>query len=497
MEKYDIAIIGSGLGGLACGVTLSREGFKVLVLEQERTLGGCFQSFRRGRHILDTGIHYVGSLDEGQIMHQYFKYYGIIDKLHLVKLDEEAFDVIRFPDGREFHHAMGYDRFIDTLSREFPGEEGGIRRYCDLIRHIGNMIKPEVLRSGHISAGGTEYMGMSIYDEIRKCTDNVLLQNILAGSNTLYGGERDKSSVYEHAMVNHSNIEGAYRFAGGTQHVADALVEVIRANGGVVRNLAKVTRIHLEGDRAEYVELADGERIACDRVISSLHPSMTLGLLENNTVIKKSFFTRVNSLENSYGIFTVYMLLKPNTVKYINRNYYLYREEDTWNMHLDYRGCNVPAVLMSMQPVPDSEYCDVVTLMIPMFREQLLQWEDTVTGHRGQEYEDFKKAYEERVVEFVSRTFPQLKANVEKVISTTPLTYRDFTGTPYGTAYGITKDWHNPMVNHLPSKTKISNLLLTGQNVNLHGAIGVAVSAAVTCSEILGTEYLTKKIGNA
>ena len=74
MEKYDVIIIGAGFGGLACGITLSREGFKVLVLEKERSLGGCFQSFRRGPYILDTGIHYVGSLSEGQIMHQYFKY---------------------------------------------------------------------------------------------------------------------------------------------------------------------------------------------------------------------------------------------------------------------------------------------------------------------------------------------------------------------------------------------------------------------------------------
>ena len=38
MEKYDVIIIGAGFGGLACGITLSREGFKVLVVEQARSL---------------------------------------------------------------------------------------------------------------------------------------------------------------------------------------------------------------------------------------------------------------------------------------------------------------------------------------------------------------------------------------------------------------------------------------------------------------------------
>ena len=157
----------------------------------------------------------------------------------------------------------------------------------------------------------------------------------------------------------------------------------------------------------------------------------------------------------------------------------------------------MPAVLMSMQPGKDIRYCDVATLMTPMFKEDYARWENTLSGHRGPEYLEFKQAMEERMIEFVSSHFPEFRGNIEKVCSSSPLSYRDYTGTPDGSAYGIVKDWHNPMVNHLPPRTKIGNLLITGQNLNLHGAIGVAVSASVTCSEILGTEYLTKKIGNA
>ena len=52
------------------------------------------------------------------------------------------------------------------------------------------------------------------------------------------------------------------------------------------------------------------------------------------------------------------------------------------------------------------------------------------------------------------------------------------------------------MITHLSPRTKINNLYLTGQNLNVHGCLGTTVSAAVTCSEILGKEYLAKKIGN-
>lgn len=79
MSKYDIIIIGSGLGGLECGAILSKEGYHVCVLEKNELFGGCFQTYQRGGHRMDTGIHYIGSLDEGQIMNQYFRYFGIME----------------------------------------------------------------------------------------------------------------------------------------------------------------------------------------------------------------------------------------------------------------------------------------------------------------------------------------------------------------------------------------------------------------------------------
>ena len=40
MSKYDIIIIGSGLGGLQCGYILSKRGYKVLILERQAQPGG-------------------------------------------------------------------------------------------------------------------------------------------------------------------------------------------------------------------------------------------------------------------------------------------------------------------------------------------------------------------------------------------------------------------------------------------------------------------------
>ena len=78
----------------------------------------------------------------------------------------------------------------------------------------------------------------------------------------------------------------------------------------------------------------------------------------------------------------------------------------------------------------------------------------------------------------------------------TPLTYRDYTGTPDGSLYGIIKDYRDTLMTTLTPRTKIPNFYFTGQNINLHGVLGVTIGAVMTCGEILGIDSLLKKIKN-
>ena len=497
MKQYDAIIIGGGLGGLSCGVMLSKEGLNVCVLEQHSVIGGCLQSFQRNGRTLDTGMHYVGSLSEGQIMHQYFKYLGIMDRLCLQKLDENGFDHFHFPDGKSYSYAMGHERFAEVLSEQFPHEREAIKTFTSELKSFSNLISKEALKEGKISRGGIELLSVSAYGELEKHFKDERLKAVLAGNCGLYAGDRLTTSLYEYGMITNSNIEGAYAFSGGSQQVADLLTEEIKKHGGEVVLNAKVSKIHLEGNTAEYLELATGERLYSKWIISSLHPAVTFSLLENNTVYKKAFFTRINSLPNTYGIFTTYLLMKPNTVKNLNQNHYVFHNPDVWSSEADYSKYEISSLMMSMQPKPNSEYTDVVTLLAPMHFSFCEQWADSKIGSRGESYKEFKQRYAEASIELVSKHFPYIKENIEKVYTASPLTYRDYTATPEGSAYGIVKDCRNPIVTLMPAQTRISNLLLTGQNLNIHGCLGTTISSAVTCSEILGTEYLSKKIGNA
>lgn len=494
-NNFDIVIIGSGLGGLECALILSKEGYKVCVLEQASVFGGCLQSFmRRGRNI-DTGIHYVGSMGEGQIMRQYLKYFGIFDKLSIIELDND-FDVIRLGDKEEYSYKAGYDNFIASLVNQFPSERGGIEKYFQKIKEIGSSINTDVHKSGRFSSGGVDNLSVSASDFIDSCVTNKTLRNVLAGTNVLYGGVRDKSNLYHHAMINHSNIEGSYRFVGGTQKVADLMINQIVDNGGVVMNKSKVISINVDGDKVTSVDIEGGEPIFGKHFISNLHPAATFNMVGETPNVKKAYRSRLNLLPNTYGLFSVYLLMKPGSFPYINKNYYYYHNNDTWDTILG-DDLQPRCVMLSTQlSESDSKYSDVVTLMAPIDSNLFNRWGDTLMGRRGGDYNDLKSLVASKIIEYSDRFCPLLKESIEYSFSASPLTYVSYTGTPAGSAYGIIKDSRYPLATLIPARTRLNNLFLTGQNLNVHGALGVTLTAATTCAELIGGQYLAQKVGS-
>ena len=71
-----VVIIGSGLGGLTCGVILAKNGYEVTILEQATQVGGCLQCFTRRGVRFETGMHFIGSADKGQTLDRFAHYLG-------------------------------------------------------------------------------------------------------------------------------------------------------------------------------------------------------------------------------------------------------------------------------------------------------------------------------------------------------------------------------------------------------------------------------------
>ena len=100
----------------------------------------------------------------------------------------------------------------------------------------------------------------------------------------------------------------------------------------------------------------------------------------------------------------------------------------------------------------------------------------------------------EECLDLLSVRLPGIRECIDRVYTSSPLTWRSYTATPEGSAYGVAKDYHNPLVTFLSPRTPVSNLLPTGQSLNLHGILGVSKTSVITCGFILGPELLEKEI---
>lgn len=501
-HKYDIVIIGSGLGGLACGTILAKEGYKVCILEKNKQIGGTLQTFVRDRIIFDSGVHYVGGLDNGQNLNTLFRYLGIMDKLKLRRMDEDVFDAIMFDDDpKVYRYAQGYENFIKVLLEDFPDEEEAIRKYCDGIKEVCSKFPLYNLRSGDYfeKVGVLEIDTQTFLESI---TSNRKLQNVLAGTSLLYAGVPYKTPLYVHALVINSYIESSWRFVDGGSQIARHLSRQITSRDGVILKHKNVIKLKEEGGRLQYAETDEGERFYGDLFISNVHPTRTIEMTESD-LIKKAFRSRLNSLDNSISTFYVNVVLKKNTLKYVNHNYYYFAENDAWCV-LNYTEDNWPrgyAMFFTASSKGD-EYADAVTLMTYMNFSDVEKWSDTFNTvsnekSRGEDYEEFKKQKAEKLFALVEERFPGFIDSIETYYTATPLSVRDYIGTDDGSLYGIVKDYREPMKTFISPRTKIPNLFLTGQNLNLHGVLGVTVSSVLTCSEILGINYMIQKIRNA
>ena len=187
-------------------------------------------------------------------------------------------------------------------------------------------------------------------------------------------------------------------------------------------------------------------------------------------------------IDNTFGMFTASLKLKPRSIPYFNHNKFIYAKPNVWEMSEE--GHDGYGVLVSC-PYSATGYATQIDLLTPMFWSEVQQWEDTTVARRGDSYKAMKRRKAEAIVTIAEQQLPGLRDAVEEIYTSTPLTYRDYNKTPQGSAYGIRKDFNQPMMTILTPRTPLPNLMLTGQNLMLHGLHGVTMTALFTYKAIL------------
>lgn len=504
--RIHVVVIGSGLGGLTCGAILAKQGYAVTVLEQSAQIGGCLQCFERGGVKFETGMHFIGSAGKGETIHKLFRYLEIDRHVRLSPLDSDGYDVVSLC-GRRYRFPVGRDAFIARMTSYFPHQADNIRRYFSLVEHVAEASAMHSMRYTEANdALDMEYQLRSIDDVLGTTITDPLLQKVLVGNLPLYAAETKKTPFATHAFIVDFYNRGAYRIAGGSDAIARALAATIRRYGGEVRVRQKVVSIACNDERATHAVTADGIRTAADCFIADTHPARTLEMLRT-PLIRPAYRKRIAAIPQTVGCFSVYLHFKADTVPYMNYNVYGYDSDTPWDCE-KYTADDWPRGFLYMhfchtQSGNDGDetltprYARAGVILSYMRYEEVARWRGTRVGRRGSDYDDFKRRKAELLLQRVEAHCPELRGNIEHYYTSTPLTYEDYTGTERGAMYGCAKDIRLGAACRVAHRTKVPNVLQTGQNINSHGLLGVLVGTIVTCSELVSPRRLYDDIAKA
>ncbi len=491
-----VLIVGGGLGGLFTGAILAKEGLRVTVIEKNATIGGGLQTFRRGGVAFDTGMHVIGGMQPGGNIRRICRYLGILDQVTIRHVDDDCTDALYFAeDRRTYRIRKGPEGYVDSLCEHFPEARGELKAYVEAIYAMTREValfslKPD---EGWLTMHSPDFM-MAADDFIAKYVKNEKLRSVIAYMNPLYGGRHGETPAFIHAIISVLYIDGASRFEGGADRFAHLLAGVITSHGGEIVTADPVEHIDVADRHVGHVVTRSGRRFAADTYISAIHPCTMLRLMPDGA-LPKAYRRRLDSIPNSYSAFSVYIKLRPGTFEYVNHSeYYMTAYRDIWNFGEQGKAWPMGFLFMTPPDEGQTRYASKALITAPMLFDEVRRWEDTTVGRRGREYGEWKDECCAKLLRLVEEMHPGFGKCIDSVTTASPLTIRDFYGVKEGAMCGFSKDCNNIALSQVPVVTKIDNLLLTGQNNNLHGFSGVPLTAINTAEAILGKNYVINKI---
>ncbi len=319
--SYDCIVIGGGHNGLVCAAYLARGGRSVLVLEAGREVGGAAvtREFASGFRV-SSCAHVLHSMSPAIIADLELERHGLTFAAHempTVVLSENGESLILGAGAAgaslSAADARAYEEYVALLNRlaaalrpmleavpPRPGTDAWVdkRTLFKLawrIRRLGRRDMRELLRIA----------GMNVYDLLQERIESPLLQGGL-GFDAVLGtnyGPRSPGSVftllYRLAAATDVRRSGALSLAqpkGGLGCLTRALSAAAAAAGAEVRTDAVVGRIEVRDHRVTGVQLASGETIAADCVISNVDPKATFLGLVGAEFLDAGFTRRISHL---------------------------------------------------------------------------------------------------------------------------------------------------------------------------------------------------------
>ena len=266
-----VAIIGAGIAGLCAAVYARRSGYDVDLFEQHDSPGGLATSWRRGEYTFENSLVWLLGSRPGGLLHEQWREVFDIDALTFINPEECV--RIETESGDSLSIYRDVDRMEAELLRRSPRDADEIRRLASMVRRASSSEFPgpgdrwpqaflRMLRVVPMIPSLRWWSRLTLQEYSRRLA-HPLLSGYVAG---------DESKLSALALVFPlvwMNDRNAGYPIGGSQSVTGPIAAEFQRLGGRLHCNAPVAKVLVERDTAYGVQLADGQTLAADWVVSA------------------------------------------------------------------------------------------------------------------------------------------------------------------------------------------------------------------------------------
>jgi len=484
VEGKNIVIIGSGIGGLSAGIILAGLDFKVTVVEKNPLPGGLMRSYRREGFDCPVGVHYVGALGEKEPLGKMFHALGIpVDELFMPMGQEGIIDRYIFDDLTFDLPVAGIDALEEKLKNTFPEDTAAL----DIIMINLREISRRVMDPSFLLNQGDPFQNMDYHLPMGELLDSLGVsagfRAVLSVPCNLIGVPLNDCPVIFHHMVLASYLFSSWRLKEGGRKMTDVFVRRFQELGGSLILKDGVKKISVAEGKVTGVILESGTTLPADAVVAAIHPKILLGLLDENT-LRESYRRRILGLKETLGVIAVQVSVDAVAHPAISHNIY--------RLQKDENGLIEDGVFYQLRD-GNSSASNLLSMITKSLYGEWSQWEDTVSGRRGKDYEEKKMSIARDLLKQAEEIFGDLK-DVRILDVYTPLTIRDYVSSPEGACYGVMRSARQLLKVVSLNNVPIHGLCLAGQNALAPGVMGSILGSFNAARQIIGAERFAREI---